>query len=417
MRPALQIKIKTLWVFIFIIFQIKTVAQTKNLLRNYSLDTLAFNSCGTNSPDVAYLWNLNLYSTPLAYNACIVDTIYSVPKNQDGFQSARHGIGYSGVSLIGNVWGTNGRLYLQNKLSNKLKNKRYYVYIYISLSDVSTFATSSIQIAFTPNNISNPTCCGYLIPLPIGFTPQVQNTLGNFFTDTANWVKFGDSFKANGNEEYISIGNFISDNNTDTTRMKNSPISGSSYYVDDMHLVEEDRAVAYFDTTLESPLCVNLGDSVVLGDTLVRPWLQYEWRDAFGNILCTTRNCAYYGNSIGTSYATVSIIDTAADAYITKVIDTVFITTSLNCPTSIKTLIQQSQNIRFKISEQTFYLYNLPPSLKTGTIKIMNLQGQVVYENKLQAQGMLPTALSKGFYYVDIRSNDLSIKKEKVVME
>jgi hypothetical protein len=281
-------------------------------------------------------------------------------------------------------------------------------------------ATSRVQIAFTLNKLINSNCCANLLSLPLNFSPQVQNPVGNIITDTTNWTKIEGSFKANGNEDYITIGNFYTDANTDTIRLRPLPFpnaSANGYYVDDMHLVEEDRAVAYFDTTLESPLCVNLGDSVVLGDTLVRPWLQYEWRDAFGNILCTTRNCAYYGNSIGTSYATVSITDTAADAYITKAIDTVFITTALNCPTSIKTLIQQSQNIRFKISEQTFYLYNLPPSLKTGTIKIMNLQGQVVYENKLQAQGTLPVLLSKGFYYVDIRSNDLSIKKEKVVVE
>jgi hypothetical protein len=403
-----------------LLFYIVSIAQVKNLLRNPSLDSLTIDSCNINYPSTSLHWDQNSFNDPLAYNSCFNDTIFSTPKNKEGFQFTKSGTGYSIFDPISNNYGTNTRLYLQSKLIRKLKSKRHYIYIYISLVDISVVATSRIQLALTQNKLVNPICCQQLISLPPAFTPQIQNPLGNIISDTLNWTKIEGSFKANGNEEYITIGNFFTDSNTDTMRLTNSlnPIFvNCGYYVDDMHLVEEDRAVAYFDTTLESPLCVNLGDSVVLGDTLVRPWLQYEWKDAFGNILCTTRNCAYYGNSIGTSYATVSITDTAADAYITKAIDTVFITTSLNCPTSIKTLIQQSQNIRFKLSEQTFYLYNLPPSLKTGTIKIMNLQGQVVYENKLQEQGILPTALSKGFYYVDIRSNDLSIKKEKVVME
>jgi hypothetical protein len=431
---------KTIMVFIFIFFQIIGISQTKNFLKNNSLDTLTTNMCGTTNTTTVLYWGQNLFNDPIAFNACIIDTIYSVPKNQGGFQFAKHGSGYSGISVIGGNYGGNFRVYLQSKLQGMLKNKSYYVYTYISLADKSLTATSRIQIAITQNKLISNTCCQNLIPLPSGFTPQIQNLFGNFITDTSNWLKFGGSFKANGNEQYITIGNFYTDINTDTLKFTNSPnplFVKSDYYVDDMHLVEEDRAVAYFDTTLENGVCVNLGDSIQLGDTLVRPWLFYEWKDAAGNVVGTTRNIMYQGTTLGNTFYTLSISDTAADAYITKIMDTVYITTSTNCPTSLKNLIQQSNAVRFSIKNNELSIYNLPPSIKNGSIQIRGIDGKLVWVSPLLPSARVPAPLayrgqgsasvvvnqiiskplSQGFYFVALLESGNVIARRKVSTE
>ena len=46
-----------------------------------------------------------------------------------------------------------------------------------------------------------------IAPLPI--VPQVANTLGNFITDTLNWMEVKRHFYSNGSEAYLTIGNFM----------------------------------------------------------------------------------------------------------------------------------------------------------------------------------------------------------------
>jgi hypothetical protein len=428
------LKVSNLTLLTFMLMYTTCFTQVKNLLRNYSLDTLALNVCNTNSPSGAMHWDQNPFNDLLSYNSCINDTFYSIPKNQDGFQFTKHGYGYGVLGLIGTVFGADTRGYSQSKLLRKLKNKRHYIYIY--LLDFSSIATSKLQIAITPIKPINPACCQFPIPLPPNFIPQVQNPVGNFITDTANWVKFGSSFKANGNEEYITIGNFNTDANSDTVHVRPLPFPNSGttgYYVDDMHLVEEDRAVAYFDTTLENGVCVNLGDSIQLGDTLVRPWLFYEWKDAAGNVVGNTRNIMYYGTALGNTFYTLSISDTAADAYITKAIDTVYITTSTNCPTSLKNLMQQSNAVRFSIKNNELNIYDLPPSIKNASLKIRGIDGKVLWGSTLLPSARVPAPLayrgqgserylidkqlSQGFYFVELLEDDNVIARRKVVVE
>jgi hypothetical protein len=204
-----------------------------------------------------------------------------------------------------------------------------------------------------------------------------------------------------------------------------------------MHLVEEDRAVAYFDTTLENGVCVNLGDSIQLGDTLVRPWLFYEWKDAAGNVVGTTRNIMYQGTTLGNTFYTLSISDTAADAFITKAIDTVYITTSTNCPTSLKNLIQQSNAVRFTIKNNELSIYNLPPSIKNGSIQIRGIDGKLVWASPLLPSARVPAPLayrgqgsasveinqiiskplSPGFYFVALLESGNVIARRKVSTE
>lgn len=80
--------------------------------------------------------------------------------------------------------------------------------------------------------------------IPLGYvsaTPQIVNTSG-FLTDTIGWTEIQGCFTAQGGEQYITIGNFNSNANTDTLRIQSTnPLTGPGtdlayYYIDSVSL-------------------------------------------------------------------------------------------------------------------------------------------------------------------------------------
>ncbi len=65
--------------------------------------------------------------------------------------------------------------------------------------------------------------------------PQLRNDVNNIITDTSNWVKLEWEYIAEGNEQFITIGNFDDDQNTITinTFNYNFGVEKSAYYLID----------------------------------------------------------------------------------------------------------------------------------------------------------------------------------------
>src|SRR5690606_13010817 len=94
-------------------------------------------------------------------------------------------------------------------------------------------------------------------------TPQVQNPQGNIIIDTLNWVAITGTYTANGTEKYLMLGNFLSDEDTDTLTV-NLTWSAYNYIteanIDDVSCIPIDlEAYAGRDTT------IFLNDSVYIG--------------------------------------------------------------------------------------------------------------------------------------------------------
>jgi hypothetical protein len=67
---------------------------------------------------------------------------------------------------------------------------------------------------------------------------------GGFISDTTQWTEIQGCFTANGGEQYITIGNFTSNFNTDTLNTNSTNlVSGregvSYYYIDDVTLIDQ----------------------------------------------------------------------------------------------------------------------------------------------------------------------------------
>ncbi len=135
------------------------------------------------------------------------------------------------------VWDT-AREFMSVKLTEPLiPQKKYNVEFYVSLSDSCYYATSNIGAYFSVDSFPFPV---WSLSFIMSKTPQVKYSGSEFLTDTAGWMKVEGSFTADGGEQFITIGNFDSDENTDSLLVRsgtpNINWNGSAYYVDDVYV-------------------------------------------------------------------------------------------------------------------------------------------------------------------------------------
>lgn len=147
----------------------------------------------------------------------------------------------------------NFREYIQVKLSDTLeKDKTYCVSFYTSRADsFSRYATSRLG-----SHVSTAPVTNFSQNL-ISVTPQIQNPLGSMLIDPLGWTEISGLYSASGGENYITIGNFYDDNNTDTISTSGFKFGtlASYYYIDDVSVTEYITANVATDTVI----CAGLG--------------------------------------------------------------------------------------------------------------------------------------------------------------
>ncbi len=214
-----------------------------NLVPNPSFET--YTNCPTSQGQINRTgnWYMPGGGTSDYFNSCFTLTTTSivnmdVPANTAGYQMGiQNSAGYSGLQAWADGM-TTYREYIQTKLTTTLTaGQKYFVTMYVSLADSSLCATDDLGIYFSQNPIPQS---GYN---PINVVPQISNPSGIFLTDNINWTKISGSFIATGIEEYITIGNFKNDANTDTLSAGLSCISSFSYYYIDGICVSTDSTL------------------------------------------------------------------------------------------------------------------------------------------------------------------------------
>ncbi|MCW3083300.1 MAG: hypothetical protein JWP12_666 [Bacteroidetes bacterium] len=164
------------------------------------------------------------------FNACGTGGL-GVPMNFIGNQLARTGNAYMGLSVYYNDI-ENWREYIQVKLNSTLEyHKNYAVEFYVSLAD-TVYTAANVSLYFSDTAISE-TATNIL-----NVSPQIVNDMiTNPLTDKAGWTKIYGMYTANGSENYITIGNFSDDANTDTIMVGTTESIGAYYYLDDVSVV------------------------------------------------------------------------------------------------------------------------------------------------------------------------------------
>jgi len=173
-------------------------------------------------------------ASPNCFKSCCWNQGWAIPQNAFGFQYPFNGIGYAGfgVYTLSTIL-PNGREYIQVKLLDSLKeNIKYLVKFYVCLADSEKYATDDIGLYFSDTAIYKDV----FDHSPFSsFIPQIENTQGNIITDKENWTLISGIYIAQGGEQYITIGNFYDDANTDTLFVGGGNIYNESYYyIDDV---------------------------------------------------------------------------------------------------------------------------------------------------------------------------------------
>ena len=166
-------------------------------------------------------------------NACSHNSsATNVPNTCGGYQNARTGNGMAGIATY--YAGANQREYLQAKLDSVLlPSHSYCVKFYVSLEDSQIVACNNIGLYFSDTAITS--VGGWLFNV----NSQISNNnLTNPLTNKIGWTMVSGNFIATGGEQYITIGNFISDANSDTVHTVGGCCWGSGYFIDDVSVVD-----------------------------------------------------------------------------------------------------------------------------------------------------------------------------------
>lgn len=162
-----------------------------------------------------------------------------VPENQAGFQESVTGeayMGFYGVQMGNAEW----REYIQVELTEAVEiGTKYQVSFYISLSENSRYGISTIGAYLSETAPSGNDL------LVLEAEPQIMPKPLQPITDTINWVLVTDTFisRHGGGERFITIGNFFSDAESDTTFVNPNAELGALhayYYIDDVSVVALD---------------------------------------------------------------------------------------------------------------------------------------------------------------------------------
>ncbi len=228
------------------LFLFKNILLSQNLIRNASFENyhtpINWNLWGgdfigyyTWPPDTVMI-DWGGYQTPDFLTTACSHTYSGVPINLFGYSNAKDGNGYVGLGIYEK--GGYGKEYIYQKLTQPLQSgKVYCLSFYVNRADRFTYAIKNIGALFTTN--LQPVTNGY----EINATPQVINQ-GSIISDTINWTQIQGCFTANGGEQYITIGNFTTNFNTDTLNTNSTNLvpgreATSYYYIDDITLIDQ----------------------------------------------------------------------------------------------------------------------------------------------------------------------------------
>lgn len=162
----------------------------------------------------------------------------SAPQNNIGYQVAKSGIAYRGIniySLYRNINTKRFREYIQSKFkSPMIQDTTYCLQFFLNLADSCRFASrNQFGVYLSNNRISSTT------RYELQFTPQIIVSPSLYITDKQNWLQFDFKYKANGGEEYITLGNFNDTLGLDTIHVGGGidpQFQNTYYYIDDVYL-------------------------------------------------------------------------------------------------------------------------------------------------------------------------------------
>lgn len=229
-------------------------AFSQNLVPNYSFEEFVdcpYEVTSESKKELIPFWEMPTRGTSDYFNACAIFQV-NVPDNILGNMFAQDGNAYAGIvlierppSLVRVKKPLNYREYLQTELLRPLvKDKLYCIKFYFSIASYSTYAVNKIGL-----HISDLKIGSILNSKVLEVKPQIELDTTNIIIERDYWHQVCDTFRANGEEKYITIGNFYNDCETNVENLDCSIYRSSIqqtikehkiayYYIDVVSVVE-----------------------------------------------------------------------------------------------------------------------------------------------------------------------------------
>jgi len=226
-------------IFTLLLFLPFLNCRSQNLVPNGDFEQYSGCPIGQGRIDSAIPWSRPTDGgTSDYYNTCYTTYGVGIPVNFMGYQNARSGNAYAGLFTFSFGSSIEYREYIQVKLTDTLKAGRcYHFEMFINLSNKSKVNASNIGAHFSDTMVSKG---GLFVPsydTILNLIPQINNTIGNY-PDTLNWRLVQGDFIAQGNEEYMVLGNFDSNSLIDSVINSGNLANNTYLYIDDVSLVD-----------------------------------------------------------------------------------------------------------------------------------------------------------------------------------
>lgn len=320
-----------------------------------------------------------------------VDTIpggiswYGVPQNLWSYTWPYDGNAQSGVNLFTLSANEGLRNYLEVKLKQSLNiGHEYCISFYINLPDSGYLAMDQIGACFTfdsllwHNHPANPPC--YLLG-----SPQVVSPPGYFYNKRNIWQQVSGTFIAQGGEQFMTIGNFKTDTNTNYVWLPDISTfePGIYYFIDMVTVTECDTNIRYAAAGKDTTLC--LGDSIRIGSNDTLNGYQFVWSPAAGLSDSSAQNPyampevtttyqlmqSYYSSYYSSDMVTITVIDCSPPPPDTNV----------NRVLYIPNIFSPNKD------GQNDVLYLRGENIKEASISIYNRWGEKVFETQDKSAG------------------------------
>lgn len=196
------------------------LVNAQSLLRDGSFEEKSYCPSAYNTTELRTFrqWHQATKGTPDHFEECSSGSS-GAPDNVAGSQMPLDGTGYSGVITYTSTK-RDYREYLQAKLDRKLAGgEMVCVEFWLSCGDFSLFVTDAFGVHFSKSPLKHSTFA------PLEVKPQISNPRLHLIDNVTDWVKISDTFIAEGGEEYITLGNFLTDDRI--TRLKRTTVEGA----------------------------------------------------------------------------------------------------------------------------------------------------------------------------------------------
>ena len=224
-------KIKTFLLLLILNVISIRFSDAQNLVPNPSFEDTVMCPVGLIQLNYAIGWE-SYRNSPDLYHSCST-TGTNVPNAVFGYQNAHSGVSMVGIATYRRPNSPNGpnyREYMGCLLNTPLiSGTKYFISFYANFSYQPNIAIASnnigIKLSTIPFDVVNPA--------PID--NQSHLNYSTILTDSLNWTQISGSFIADSTYNFLIVGNFYSDQNTDTLILSPFP-DNAYYYIDDICL-------------------------------------------------------------------------------------------------------------------------------------------------------------------------------------